>query len=189
MHELLQHPRLRLDLTLSDRLVDPVEEGYDLVVRITRLPDSSLISRRLSSTRMVLCASPAYLARHGAPEHPSRLSANAVWSYRYFGQGEQWRFDAPDEEPVRVRVHPVVRTNNGDTCRAGALNGQCIVLQPTFLVGPDLQAGRLVELMPQWQAGELGIYALYASRRHLPSRVRLMIDYLAGALREPHWAV
>jgi DNA-binding transcriptional LysR family regulator len=176
-----RHPRLRLDITLSDRAVDLVEEGYDLAIRIGRLPDSTLIARELSTTRMVLCASPEYLANNGTPQHPRELADHAVWSYSYFALGDEWRFTGPDGE-VSVRLRPVLHSNNGDTCRTGALQHRCIILQPDFLVGGDLEAGRLVELLPDYHAGELGIHALYPSRRHVTPKLRLMIDYLAEAL-------
>lgn len=183
-----RHPALELDVTLSDRMVDLVEEGYDVVVRIGHLSDSSLISRRLASTRMVLCASPAYLERNGRPGHPSDLAAHTVWAYRYFVRGDEWPFDGPDGR-VTTRIRPTVRTNNGDTCRAGALASHCIVLQPSFLVGPDIRAGRLVEIMPDYQAPAPGIYAVYPSRRHVAPKVRLLIDFLMEAFRKPEWAV
>lgn len=183
-----QHRALELDITLSDRVVDVVEEGYDLAIRIGRLSDSTLISRQLATTRMVLCAAPAYLERYGTPKQPAELSGHIIWAYRYFVQGDEWPFEGPDG-PVATRIRPVVRTNNGDTCRAGALNGCCIVLQPSFLVGPDLRAGRLVELMPGYRAPEMGIHAVYPSRKHVAPKVRLLIDFLTGVFREPAWAV
>ena len=181
-----RHPRVTLDVTLSDRVVDVVDEGYDLAIRIARLPSSALIGRRLSSTRLVLCASPAYLKRHGTPQHPDELSDHAVWAYSYFAPGDEWPFEGP-EGPVHARVRPVVRTNNGDTCRAGALQGECIVLQPSFIVGADLAAGDLVELMPEYRSLELGIHALYPSRHHLPPKVRLLIDFLVKEFATREW--
>lgn len=181
------HPRVTLDVTLSDRVVDVVDEGYDLAIRIARLPSSALISRRLSSTRLVLCAAPAYLAHHGTPEHPAELADHAVWAYSYFAPGDEWPFEGPDG-PETARIRPVVRSNNGDTCRAGALQGQCIVLQPSFLVGPDLEAGDLVELMPEYRSIELGIHAVYPSRKHLPPKVRLLIDFLVESFAARSWA-
>jgi DNA-binding transcriptional LysR family regulator len=181
-----QHPRLQLDITLSDRTVDLVEEGYDLAIRIGRLPDSMLIGRQLSTTRMVLCASPEYVKQNGAPEHPSELADHAVWSYSYFALGDEWRFTGP-EGNASVHLRPRLHSNNGDTCRAGALQHLCIVLQPGFLVGADVRAGRLVELLPEYSAGDLGIHALYPSRRHVAPKVRLMIDFLATALSKPDW--
>ncbi|WP_326830394.1 substrate binding domain-containing protein [Xylophilus rhododendri] len=181
-----RHPRVTLDLTLSDRVMDIVDEGFDLGIRIARLPSSSLISRRLTETRMVLCAAPAYLARAGTPRHPGELADHAVLAYSYWAGGDEWSFDGP-QGPVSVTTRPGIRTNNGDTCRAVALQGQGVILQPTFLVGADLASGALVELMPQYRAGALGIYAVYASRKHLAPRLRLLIDLLAEWFGEPRW--
>ena len=183
-----QYPKLRLDITLSDRVVDLVEDGYDLAVRIGRLESSTLVSRQLSSTRLVLCASPAYLAAHGTPEHPAELAAHAVIAYSYWSGRDEWFFDGPQGE-VRVSTQPCIRTNSGDTCRAAALAHQGVILQPAFLVGPDLAAGTLVELMPQYRAGELGIYAVYPTRQHLSAKVRRLIDFLVAQLagRGPTW--
>jgi DNA-binding transcriptional LysR family regulator len=180
------HPQVTLDVTLADRVVDLVEEGYDLAIRIARLPSSTLISRKLSSTRLVLCASPQYLARAGRPTHPSELAGHAVWAYSHFAGGDEWPFEGP-QGPLSARIHPCVRSNNGDTCVAGALQHQGIVLQPTFLVGPHLAAGRLVELMPDYRSVELGIYAVYPTRKHVTPKVRLLIDFLVEAFRQPGW--
>jgi DNA-binding transcriptional LysR family regulator len=127
------HPKVELEITLADRVVDLVDEGYDLAVRIARLQTSSLVSRPLTSTRMVLCASPEYLRRHGTPEHPTDLAQRAVIAYTLLSMGERWEFDGP-EGPVAVTVSPRMRTNSGDTCCAAALQHQGFVLQPTFLV-------------------------------------------------------
>lgn len=181
-----RHPGVVLDITLSDRVVDLVEEGYDMAVRIGRLASSSLIGRQLSSTRMVLCASPGYLAAHGAPRHPRDLADHAVISYSLFSMGEQWEFEGPDGA-VSVKVEPRMRTNSGDTCRQAALHDSGIVLQPSFLVGEDVEAGRLVELMPEYRSIELGIYAVYASRQHVSPKVRLLIDHLQRALAGRRW--
>ena len=180
------HPKLTLDVTLSDRVVDLVEEGFDMAVRIARLPDSSLVSRQIASTRLVLCASPAYLRQHGTPRHPSELAHHQVAAYSLFSLGDYWSFTGP-QGPVTVKVSPRLRCNNGDTCRLAALRHQGIVLQPTFLVGPDLQAGTLVELMPEFRSIELGVYVVYPSRKFVSPKVRLLIDFLVEAFRMQAW--
>lgn len=183
---MMQNPQVTLDITLSDRVVDLVEEGFDLTVRIGRLKSSSLISRQLSSTRMVLCASPRYLNEHGRPSHPCDLAAHSVLAYSLFSMGEQWEFTGP-EGPVSVKVQPRMRSNSGDTCRQAALQDRGIILQPSFLVGNDLRTGDLEEILPGYRSIELGIYAVYASRQHVSPKVRILIDYLHEALGGRAW--
>ncbi len=181
-----RHPGVVLDVTLSDRMVDLVEEGFDLAVRVARLPSSSLVGRKLSSTRSVLCASPTYLKAHGTPKHPADLARHAVIAYSLLSTGDTWSFEGP-EGPASVKVAPRMRTNSGDTCRAAALGHQGIIVQPTFLVGEDLRSGALVELMPQYRSIELGIYALYPTRKHVLPKVRLLVDHLVAGLRKKSW--
>ena len=176
-------PKVSLDVTLADRVVDLVEEGYDLAIRIATLPSSSLISKRLATTRMVLCASPAYLKAHGTPTHPAQLTDHAVIAYTYWSTRDEWHFDGPDG-PVSVKTTPCMHTNSGDTCRAAALAHQGVILQPSFLVGPDLAAGTLVALMPTFRSIEVGVYAVYPTRKHVPPKVRALVDFLAEHFAE-----
>lgn len=173
------HPLVTLDVTLSDRVVDLVEEGYDLAIRIATLPSSTLVSKRLASTHMALCASPQYLEKYGVPRHPSELSGHAVISYSYWSTKDEWHFDGPQGR-VSVRTQPWLHTNSGDTCRTLALEHCGVILQPTFLVKDDLLAGRLVELMPEYRSIEIGIYAVYPTRKHVSAKVRALIDFLGG---------
>ncbi|MCD9006458.1 LysR family transcriptional regulator [Luteimonas sp. XNQY3] len=182
-----ENPQVTLDIVLSDRVVDLVEEGYDLVVRIARLSESSLVSRPLARTRMVVCASPDYLAERGTPVHPHELARHDVISYTYWSSGDTWSFQGPAGE-VSVRTRSRIHANNGDTCRAAALAHQGIILQPDFLVYEDLRSGALVELMPAFRAAELGIFAVYPTRKQLPLKVRRLVDFLVDALRAPPWA-
>lgn len=181
-----ENPQVTLDIVLSDRTVDLVEEGYDLVVRIARLTESSLVTRPLARTRMVLCASPAYLAAHGTPTDPKELAGHNVISYSYWASGNTWTFQGPAGE-VSVRTRSRIHANNGDTCRAAALADQGIILQPDFLIYEDLRAGSLLELMPDFRAAELGIFAVYPTRKQLPLKVRRLVDFLVAALRDPVW--
>lgn len=180
------HPKVSLDITLNDRLVDLVEEGYDLAIRIAKLTQSQLVSRPLATTRVVLCASPGYLAAHGTPTHPRELAEHRVLAYSYWADADAWRFSGPDGA-TEVRVHPRIHTNSGDTCRVAALEDQGIILQPDFLVGPDLERGTLIELMPQYRSIELGIYAVYATRKHLPMKTRHLVDFLVESFRRKSW--
>ena len=183
------YPKVSLDIDLSDRVVDLVEEGYDLAVRITNLPNSQLVSRQLATTRMIACASPPYLAQHGTPEHPSDLAQHEVISYSYFAARDEWTFTAVDDTSVVVRTHARIHANNGDTCRAAALEHQGIILQPDFLIADDLRRGALVELLPTWRAMTLGIHAVYPSRKHLPIKTRRLVDFLVEELMVPAWGV
>ena len=181
------NPKVALDITLSDRVVDLVDEGYDLAIRITTLPSSMLVSRKLASTRMVLCASPRYLKRHGKPKHPQELADHSVISYSYWSTGDEWRFTGP-KGPASVRTKSRLHTNNGDTCRKAALAHQGVILQPDFLIGDDLRRGDLIELMPTYRSIELDIHAVWPSRKHLPLKTRRLIDFLAEAFRSPTWS-
>lgn len=181
-----EYPQVTLDIELSDRVVDLIEENYDLAIRIAQLPDSSLISRTLSCTRLVLCASPEYLSRHGTPVHPHNLVQHDVISYSYLSSGDIWTFQGPDGA-VAVRTRPRMYANNGDTCRTIALAHQGIILQPDFLVYKDLNSGALVELIPQFQAEKFNIYVVYPTRKKLPLRIRCLIDFLLDALHVVPW--
>lgn len=184
------HPRVELDITLTDRVVDLVEEGFDLAVRIAqagRLPGSSLVARRLAGDRIVLCASPGYLRAAPPLARPDDLADHRVMAYSWWSGGDVWTFRDAQERSASVTVQPCLRTNSGDTCRAAALADQGVIFQPAFLVGPDLRAGRLVELLPGWQGPRLDLHALYPSRTHLPGKVRAMVDFLAGAFQQPGW--
>ncbi|MRD46641.1 LysR family transcriptional regulator [Caenimonas koreensis DSM 17982] len=183
---MLRHPEVELEVNLSDRMVDVVEEGIDVAVRIARLRNSTLVSRQLSSTRLVLCASKRYLRKHGTPRHPNDLAQHQVLAYSLLATGDTWEFTGPDGV-VSVRVRPRLRTNSGDTCRAVALGHEGIILQPSFMVESDLESGALVEVLPQYKSLELGIYAVYPTRKHLSPKVRALIDYLAGSLAKKAW--
>jgi DNA-binding transcriptional LysR family regulator len=180
------NPKVTLDITLGDRTVDLIEEGYDLAIRIATSPGLTVVSRRLATTRVVLCASRRYLKKHGTPRHPRDLATHAVISYSYWSQGDEWTFNGPDG-PVSVMTTSRIHANNGDTCRSAALAHQGIILQPDFLVGADLRRGDLIELLPQFPSIDLGIFAVYPTRKHLPLKLRRLIDFLAEAFRSPPW--
>jgi DNA-binding transcriptional LysR family regulator len=181
-----RHPHLVLDVTLGDRLVDLVDEGFDLAVRIAQLGNSSLVSRKLATTRLVLCASKRYLKSHPAIQHPSDLALHTVFTYSLLATGEHWHFHGPEGEVV-VKVNPRLRSNSGDSCCMAALQHQGLVLQPTFLVGEHLASGALVEVLPRYRSAELGIYAIYPSRKNLSPKVRHLVDFLVAAFERPDW--
>jgi DNA-binding transcriptional LysR family regulator len=180
------YPNVELDISLNDRLVDLVEEGFDAAVRIARMESSSLVGRRLAGTRMCLCASPDYLASHPQLRTLADLAEHGVIAYTNFASGNEWQFIGPDgSESVRTRS--IVRCNNGDTCRSIALAGGGIALQPSFMVADDLRKGDLVEILPEYQSVELGIYVVYPTRKHLATKVRVLINFLAERFAHPQW--
>jgi DNA-binding transcriptional LysR family regulator len=181
-----RHPRLTLDVTLNDRVVDLVADGYDMAIRIARLPSSSMVSRKLATTRVILCASPDYLARRGHPQRPEDLARHDALAYSLLSTGDTWEFDGP-QGPTTVKVSPRLRTNSGDTCRVAALAGRGLIIQPSFLIAEDLRSGALVEVMPEYRCIELDVYAVYSSRKFLAPKVRHLIDYLVESFAAPDW--
>lgn len=182
------HPEVELEIELTDRVVDLVEEGFDLGVRIGRLQATSLVSRRLASDRTLLCASPAYLARAERIHSLQDLARHSVMAYSWASWGDVWNFEGPEGQTESVTVRPRLRANSGDTCRAAALADQGVILQPAFLIGEDVRQGRLVEILPRYRRPALDIHALYPSRKHLSGKVRAMVDFLVDAFRQPGWA-
>ncbi len=180
------NPEVSLDVTLTDRVVDLVEEGYDVAVRISAIGSANLVRRNLATTRLVLCASPEYLDTHGTPLSPEDLAAHRVIAYSYTPSPDEWRFTGPGGETM-VRIHAWMQTNNGDTCREAALDGEGLILQPDFLVSEDLDAGRLIECIPRFRAARLKIDAVYPTRKYLPLKIRRLVDFLAAEFRPAPW--
>jgi DNA-binding transcriptional LysR family regulator len=175
------YPLVRLDIALSDRKVDIVEEGFDLAIRIGALAQSDLIARKIGGIRSLVCAAPAYLANFGTPASPGELSRHACLGYTLTGTGGEWRMEGPGGEAV-VPISGPVRADNGDFLRLAATSGAGVVFQPQFIVADDLAAGRLVRILPEWQSGELGVHAVYPSRKHLSAKVRTFVDFMAARL-------
>lgn len=177
----LAYPQVQLDIALSDRKVDLIEEGLDLAIRIGAMPQSDLIARKIATAHSVLCAAPSYLARHGTPATPADLASHACLGYTLSGSSTEWRLHGPDG-PQTVPVSGPIKADNGDIIRLAAVGGAGIAYQPDFIVGDDIAAGRLVRVLPAWQSAELGVYAVYPSRKHLSAKVRTFVDFVAAAL-------
>ncbi|MRW89580.1 LysR family transcriptional regulator [Duganella sp. FT80W] len=181
------YPEVQLDVSLIDRVVDIVDEGYDMAVRISRSGSASNVARKLATSRNVLCAAPAYLQQHGMPLTPADLLDHACIGYSYAANADEWQMLDQQGQPQVVKVRCVMHTNNGDTARAAALGGMCIIWQPTFLIGDDLRAGRLQRVLPDYRLPDMDVLAVYPSRRHLSAKVRVMIDFLAQELAGAPW--
>lgn len=183
-----RYPEVRLDVSLNDRVVDIVEEGYDMAVRISRGGSASHVARKLATSHNVLCAAPAYLQQHGMPQAPADLLQHACIGYSYAASADEWQLLDEHGQSHTVKVQCVMHTNNGDTARAAALGGLGIIWQPSFLVGEDLRAGRLQRVLPAFHLPDMDVLAVYPSRRHLSAKVRVMIDFLVQALAgTPPW--
>jgi DNA-binding transcriptional LysR family regulator len=180
-------PDLTIELTLNDRFIDPLEEGVDVTVRIGTLTDSSLIARRLVPARRVLAAAPEYIARHGTPKALADLAHHRCLNYGHTSSLQRWQL-MQDDKLISVPIASALCSNNGDVLRAAALKGNGITLLPTFMVGPDIKAGRLQVVLPDNPPSELGIYALYAPNRYLAAKTRLFVDFLVERFGEtPSW--
>jgi len=182
-----RHPDVQVDLVVNDRVIDLIEEGFDLAVRIGRLKDSTLVARRLAPAHMVLVASPAYLAARGRPERPEDLARHDCLIYAYSSERDEWRF-ADEDGPRTVRVKGPVSSNNGMILMQAAIDGQGIVVLPTFIVGDALRDGRLVEILAEYRPQDRAIYAVFPANRHLSPKVRSFVDFLVERFGgRPYW--
>ena len=178
-----RHPDLSLDLLFREEPSDLVEDGIDLEVRLGRIGDSGLVCRRIGWTTAFLVAAPAYLEKRDAPRTLAELSHHDCICYRRGGDGRSWHFSNGAED-VAVRIAPRLVVNNAVAVHRATLAGAGIAILSHILAGPDIAAGRLVNLVPDFPPSRLPINLLYASRRNLPSRVRTVIDYLVAAMRD-----
>lgn len=181
------HPAVGIDLQLNDRKVDIVEEGFDIALRIGRLKSSSLIAKRLAPVRLVLCASPAYLEQYGTPRKPEDLSGHRYLRYSYMNldsaHGLQKWLQGNNRETAGGMI-----SNNGDVLVEAAIAGTGIALQPTFIAGAAIRAGKLKVVLPESEPEPMALYAVYAHRQLLASKVRSFIDFIDGYFGEPpYW--
>lgn len=185
---LSRYPEVSVDMNLDDRRVDVIEEGYDISVRIAELPDSSLVARRLGPCRHAVVASPAYLERRGTPATPEALQHHDIITFRYQESALHWHFRAPGSKTISVPVSGSVRMNNSLALREALLGGIGITRTPTFVVGRDIQAGRLRPILSDYETLETSIYLVYPQRRHLSPKVRAFVDYFAERITDtPYW--
>jgi len=179
---LAAYPKLKLDISLSDRHVDVIDEGFDVAVRIVRTPGPTLIARKLAMTQLLVTASPAYIAARGLPTAPQDLAAHDCINYSYLAPRDEWLlYSTIDGSEHRVGVSCRMYVNNGDTIRDATLAGLGIALQPRFAIADDLARGTLVEALPSYRGPDIGIYAMYPTRRHLSAKVRVFVDFLTAA--------
>ncbi len=182
-----QHPGIQVDLSLEDRAVDLIAEGFDLVVRIREMTDSTLVVRQLANVHRWLVAAPAYLQRMGTPQQPEDLSDHACLHYSNLSSGAVWQLvGGGDDQRRSVRVTGPLCANNGDAIGLAARAGLGIALQPDFIVCDDLRSGAVVRVLPEWQGPPLRMHVLTAPGGQMPRKVRVFSDFLHtrfGALR------
>jgi len=184
---LRRHPQVKADLTLNDRVVDLVEEGFDVAVRIARRIDPGLVARPITRARLVVCAAPAYLKEHGTPKSPADLARHNCLTYAYGWNQNEWRFTRRGRDQV-VKVSGNVHGNNGDILCSAAAAGLGVIVQPTFLVYELLREKKLARVLEGWEADDATIHAVYPSRQFLTPKVRSFIDFLLERFgSHPYW--
>ena len=180
-------PQIELDADCDDRVIDLVKGGFDVAVRLGRLPDSSLRARRLAPLSIVACGTPDYLQRAGTPRLLSDLAGHRCLGYANNWAGEGWAFSAEGKRDLVVRLSgPAHRSNSAAVLRGLALAGEGLAQLPTFIVGEDLAAGRLVEVLAEHRPRGQWVHAVYPPGRHLPASVRAFVDFMAGHFATMH---
>lgn len=182
------NPEVRVEMTLNNRVLDLLDEGYDLVIRTGTLPDSGLISRALAPYRLVACASPEYLARNGMPSHPEDLVSHSCLGFHPGSAFDIWSFTGPksEDDVISIQVTGPMAANSGHALREAALGGVGIVLQAEALLSPDLIAGRLVKVLEPYSAQALPTHVLYSPTRAITPKLRSFLTFLTSRFGSPN---
>jgi DNA-binding transcriptional LysR family regulator len=184
---LAAHPDLKIDMVTTDRFVDLAEEGYDVVVRILGEPPPNVVARRLAPVNRRICATPDYFARYGVPQRPQDLEKHNCLTYTYFNPQDPWRLRGPEGE-ISVRASGDLRLNDDDALAEAVRGGLGVALLPTFIIGNDLQTGRLASVLSDYVPLERHIYAVYLPNRQLSAKVRAFIDFFLERIGStPYW--
>ncbi len=184
----LQYPDVDLEVVFNDHWVDVVGEGFDVVVRIGVLEDSSLIARKLADCPIKLCASKSFIEKYGAPKSIEQIKDFPGIVYSLHSQGGELRFKAPDGQVSTQKLTRTFAANNGEMQLEACLQGIGIAVLPIFNIAEHLRSGKLIELLPEYEIHpKRGIYALYPQNRYLSTRVRLFIDALSGTSKDLPW--
>ncbi|HXZ02957.1 MAG TPA: LysR family transcriptional regulator [Stellaceae bacterium] len=185
------YPEIHVELIATDRMVDPVEEGFDLAIRFNEAPDSSLIVRRLGQFRIVACAAPAYLEKRGTPRQPGDLAQHNCLAYMHPGFTKltrEWTLIGPEGEEVTVPISGSFHTNSLEAIRLAVVEGRGITMSQTYHLEEAARCGQLVHVLPDYHLGEFPIYAIYPHRAHMPVKLRSFIDFAARHFAEhPKW--
>jgi DNA-binding transcriptional LysR family regulator len=185
---LKEHPAIELNLDLNDRNINLVEEGFDMAVRIGKLEDSTLVSKRLGTSHNITCASQSYLNIHGVPTHPDDLQQHIGLQYSNIPYKLQWRYETSEGKTIYAKPQIRVRVNNGESLAAAASAGLGITTGPSFILGKFIKDGSLVSILNDYQRPSVGIYAVYPPGRLIPKRIQIFSDFLAERYGEhPYW--
>jgi len=185
---LREHPQIEFDLDFNDREVDLMQEGFDLAIRIANLPDSSLIARRLSPIKTVMCASPSYLERMGTPQAPGELIEHQCLVYSLLRDYEYWYLIDGNGKEVRIKIHPYLKASTGEFLKDVAIEGLGITLLPSFIAYKEIESGALVPILRDYKPPQFDAYAIYPQTRHLSQRVRAFVDFLVERFEgTPYW--
>lgn len=176
---LRDHPEVEVQMSTDNRLIDLVEDGFDVVVRVGRLADSSYYARKLATDRLIVCGSPEYLERFGTPERPADLLEHNCLRYALVPTTGEWRFRGRDGRPAGIPVRGNFVVDDGGVLRSAALSGLGLAVLPSFMVKREITEGRLRLVLEGERRAEIGIYAVTAHRTHGPLRVRVFLDSLA----------
>ncbi|WIM05795.1 MAG: LysR family transcriptional regulator [Candidatus Nitricoxidivorans perseverans] len=184
---LTAYPSLKMELSITDRLIDLAEEGYDMTIRVTAEPPLLLVARKLAPVRRKLCGTPAYFEKHGLPLTPADLVHHNCLDYTRSGEHGLWRFNGPRGE-IDVPVSGSLHVDDDEALSQAVLGGLGVALLPTFIIGKDLQDGRLQAVLSEYIPVERHVYAMYLPSRHLPVKVRAFIDFMIARIgTEPYW--
>ena len=181
-------PGVSVELMLSDRIVDLIDEGFDLAVRVEPMPDSSLIARQIAPVRLVICGAPSYFQKHGEPHTPADLASHNCLTITGSSCYRNWHLTAAGGVPLDIAPAGHLRSNSAAVLMVAALAGHGVACLPTYLVGEALRSGRLVTVLDNYVAPPLTLRALYPHNRHLSAKVRAFVDFLAERFGgEPAW--
>ena len=186
-HFMVRYPDIQVQMTLSDRFVDLIAEGFDVTLRISLdQPEEALISHEIAPVRLVLCASSDYLSKHGIPAHPDDLKQHHCLKYGYLATGSRWHLTGPNRSysvPINCRCY----SNNGEVLRESAIAGVGIALLPTFIVGEALKSGALSIVLPNYSPTPISARLCYAANRHLSTKIQLLTAFLQSWFKSPSW--
>jgi DNA-binding transcriptional LysR family regulator len=184
---LTMYPEIDIDMTIIDRQVDLAEEGFDVVIRVYENPPENIVARKIAPAGSRLCATPAYFERYGTPKRPEDLTTHNCLDYIHYGDKGVWHFTGPEGE-ILVPISGRLRINDDDALSQAVLGGLGLALLPTFLIGKDLQAGRLIAVLSEYLPIKRHVYAIYLPTRHLPAKIRAFIDFLYDRFGpDPYW--